>query len=166
MQIQFPDHTTSERRRTILYRTETSNVGTNRSKESASGRNATVARCAASGGGLVEHYSNVRLNSAIGYITPKGMLVEGSMTSTPSGSSTEVLAASSARRARLERPAGRNSRPGAAAIEAVPGERPQAAAAGNRRGKNWKSTTREPPDQPVLAPKRRNVLPSWRARQV
>jgi hypothetical protein len=31
-------------------------------------------RCAASGGGLVEHYNNVRLNSAIGYITPKDML--------------------------------------------------------------------------------------------
>jgi hypothetical protein len=34
--------------------------------------NAIVAgRCAASGKGLVEHYNNVRLNSAIGYITPK-----------------------------------------------------------------------------------------------
>jgi transposase InsO family protein len=39
-------------------------------------RNAIVAgRCAESGGeGYVEHYNNVRLNSAIGYITPKDML--------------------------------------------------------------------------------------------
>jgi putative transposase len=37
--------------------------------------NAIVAgRCAASGNGLLEHYNNVRLNSAIGYITPKDML--------------------------------------------------------------------------------------------
>jgi putative transposase len=37
--------------------------------------NAPVAgRCAAAGGRLVEHYNNVRLNSAIGYITPKDML--------------------------------------------------------------------------------------------
>jgi hypothetical protein len=37
--------------------------------------NATVAgRRAASVGGYVAHYNNVRLNSAIGYITPKDML--------------------------------------------------------------------------------------------
>ena len=38
--------------------------------------NATVAgRCAALVEGSVEHHNNVRLNSAIGYITPKDMLV-------------------------------------------------------------------------------------------
>ena len=35
---------------------------------------AVAGRCAASGGRIVEHYNNVRLNSAIGYITPKDML--------------------------------------------------------------------------------------------
>jgi hypothetical protein len=37
--------------------------------------NATLARrCAALVEGCVKHYSNVRLNGAIGYITPKDML--------------------------------------------------------------------------------------------
>jgi hypothetical protein len=35
--------------------------------------------------GYVEHYNNVRLNSAIGYITPKDMLAAGSRRSTPGG---------------------------------------------------------------------------------
>jgi len=52
------------------------NAGTNRSKESASGRE-RHGRCKKRGlwwRGYVEHYNNVRLNSAIGYITPKEML--------------------------------------------------------------------------------------------
>jgi hypothetical protein len=35
--------------------------------------------------GYVEHYNNVRLNSAIGYITPKDMLAGVSRRSMPSG---------------------------------------------------------------------------------
>ena len=35
---------------------------------------AVAGRCEASGGGYVEHYNNVRLNSVVGYITPKDML--------------------------------------------------------------------------------------------
>jgi len=35
--------------------------------------------------GYVEHYNNVRLNSAIGYITPKGMLAGISTRFRPSG---------------------------------------------------------------------------------
>ncbi len=50
-------------------RTEKSNVGTSRSKESAS---APERRCPWKTRG--EHYNNVRLNSAIGYITPNDML--------------------------------------------------------------------------------------------
>ena len=38
------------------------------------GNAAVAGRCPASGGGHVEHYNNVRLNSATGYITPKDML--------------------------------------------------------------------------------------------
>ena len=52
-----------------------SSVGTNRSREGHPAGNAAVAGpCAESGGGYVEPYNNVRLNSAIGYITPRGML--------------------------------------------------------------------------------------------
>ena len=56
-------------------RTEKSNVGTNRSKESASGRERHCrlddARSLVEG--YVEHYNNVRLNSAVGYTTLKDM---------------------------------------------------------------------------------------------
>jgi len=38
------------------------------------GNAAVAGRCTASGGGYVEHYNNVRLNSAVGYITPKDIL--------------------------------------------------------------------------------------------
>jgi len=38
------------------------------------GNAAIAGRCTASGGGYVEHYNNVRLNSAVGYITPKDIL--------------------------------------------------------------------------------------------
>ena len=62
----------SELRRTIPSRTGKSNAGTNRSKESASGLSLEDARRLVEG--YVEHYNNVRLNSAIGYITPKDML--------------------------------------------------------------------------------------------
>jgi hypothetical protein len=63
-------------RRFTLNRAEKSNVGTNRSKGNASGRER---RCRWKMRGVwwvegyVEHYCNVRLNSA-GYITPKDML--------------------------------------------------------------------------------------------
>jgi hypothetical protein len=41
------------------------------------GNTAFAGRCAPPRARLVEHYNNIRLNSAIGYITPKDMLAGG-----------------------------------------------------------------------------------------
>jgi hypothetical protein len=57
------------------HRTAKSSVGTNRSKESAlPGTPLSLDDAWRLVEGYVEHYNNVRLNSAIGYITPKDML--------------------------------------------------------------------------------------------
>jgi integrase-like protein len=60
----------------ILNRTEKSNVGTNRSKGECirPGTPLSLEDARRLVQGYVEHYNNVRLNSAIGYITPKDML--------------------------------------------------------------------------------------------
>ncbi len=66
----------SELRPTIPNRTEKSSVGTNRSKGECirPGTPLSLDDARRLVGGYVEHYNNVRLNSAIGYITPKDML--------------------------------------------------------------------------------------------
>ena len=61
---------------TIPNRTEKSNVGTNRSKSECirPGTPLSLDDARRLVQGYVEHYNNIRLNSAIGYITPKDML--------------------------------------------------------------------------------------------
>jgi len=66
----------SELRPTILNRTEKSNVGTKSLKGECirPGTPLSLEDARRLVEGYVEHYNNVRLNSAVGYITPKDML--------------------------------------------------------------------------------------------
>jgi hypothetical protein len=53
--------------------------------------------------GYVEHYNNIRLNSAIGYITPKNMLV-GHREETQADRDRKLEAAREQRKDRRQRP--------------------------------------------------------------